>query len=117
MAAARIYRHQVRCPHCGSNWVRKYGRSALGKQRYRCGDCIHYFTPEAGRRFYPQAVKDQAVARYCEGGSIRGVGRALGVPLLTVYGWIKKSPLGPDADAPAATGRGPERAGPGIGFR
>ena len=35
MAAARIYRHHVRCPHGGSNWVRKYGRSALGQQRYR----------------------------------------------------------------------------------
>ena len=23
MARGRVYRHDVRCPHCGSNWMRK----------------------------------------------------------------------------------------------
>ena len=25
MVRARAYRHDVRCPNCGSNWMRKYG--------------------------------------------------------------------------------------------
>ena len=33
MARARVYRHDVRCPDCGSNWMRKDGFSN-GKQAY-----------------------------------------------------------------------------------
>ncbi len=29
----RDYRHDLRCPHCGSNWMPKYGTSR-GKQTY-----------------------------------------------------------------------------------
>ncbi len=95
MAAARIYRHHVRCPHCCSNWLRRYVRSALVWQRCLCGDCVHHFTPEAGRRFYSQEVREQAIATYCEGADIRAVGRTLDVPLLTVYGRIDKKSAGP----------------------
>ena len=38
MARPRIYRHQARCPECGSNWMLKDGRSK-GRQVYHCGDC------------------------------------------------------------------------------
>ena len=31
--AQRVYRHDLRCPHCGSNWLPKYGCSR-GKQTY-----------------------------------------------------------------------------------
>ena len=40
MAAARSYRDDLQCPHCGSNWLPKDGRSR-GKQTYRCRLC-HY---------------------------------------------------------------------------
>ncbi len=75
--------------------MRKYGRSALGKQRCRCGDCVRHFTPGAGRRFHSQEVREQAIAMYCEGAGIRAVGRTLDVPLLTVYGRIDKKSAGP----------------------
>ena len=45
MARARVYRYDLRCPHCGSNWTPKDGHSR-GKQTYRCRDCQHRFTPE-----------------------------------------------------------------------
>ena len=32
----RIYRHDLRCPHCGSNWLPKDGCSG-GNQTHRCG--------------------------------------------------------------------------------
>ena len=41
----RAYRHDLRCPHCGSNGMPKYGTSR-GKQTYRCGDCKHRYTPD-----------------------------------------------------------------------
>lgn len=90
----RAYRHDLRCPHCGSNWMPKYGTSR-GKQTYRCGDCKHRYTPEGNRHYFPEAVKDQAVAMYLEGSSISAIGRVLKVRLETVYSWIKKSRSGP----------------------
>ena len=90
----RAYRHALRCPHCGSNWMPKYGTSR-GKQTYRCGDCKHRYTPEGNRHYYPDAVKDQAVAMYLEGSSISALGRVLQGRLETVYSWIKKKPLRP----------------------
>ena len=56
----RAYRHALRCPHCGSNWMPKYGTSR-GKQTYRCGDGKHRYTPEGNRHYYSEAVKSQAV--------------------------------------------------------
>ena len=33
----RIYPHDLRCPHCGSNWLPKDDCSR-GNQTHRCGD-------------------------------------------------------------------------------
>ena len=47
MARPRVYRHDVRCPECGSNRMPKDGTSQ-GRQVYHCGDC--------GRRTIPDAA-------------------------------------------------------------
>ena len=49
MARSRVYRHgpDVRCPDCGSNWMRRDGFTN-GKQAYGCGDCRRRYVP-AGR--------------------------------------------------------------------
>ena len=86
----RAYRHDLRCPHCGSNWLPKYGRSR-GKQSYRCGYCLYKFTPGGNRSYYSEAVKSQAVEMYCEGSAIAAISRVLGVKVGTVGSWIKKS--------------------------
>jgi transposase-like protein len=93
MPRPRSYRHDYRCPHCHSNWVVKYGKDN-GKQTYRCRECHHRFTPDGKRHFYPEAVKQQAVALYTEGNGISAISRLLNVKMATVYSWIKKSPLG-----------------------
>ena len=87
----RAYRHDLRCPHCGSNWMPKYGTSR-GKQTYRCGDCKHRYTPEGNRHYYSEQVKSQAARMYLEGSSISAIGRVLNVRLETVYSWIQKKP-------------------------
>lgn len=89
----RVYRHDLRCPHCGSNWTPKAGKSR-GKQTYRCGDCHHRFTPEGNRHYYAEQVKRQALSMYGDGSSVSAIARVLGVKLGTVYSWVKKSPSG-----------------------
>ena len=51
MARQRVYRKDQQCPRCGSNWLPKYGKS-LGKQTYRCGQCLYHFT-EGTQRPHP----------------------------------------------------------------
>ena len=42
MARPRAYKHGIRCPECGSNWMPRKGTSQ-GRQVYRCGDCDRYY--------------------------------------------------------------------------
>lgn len=112
MARARVYRHDLRCPHCGSNWTPKDGHSR-GKQTYRCRDCRHRFTPDGNRHYFPEATKRQALDMYAEGTGITAAGRVLGVKLATVFSWVKKSPSGLGADGsddPVAGGAASRKA-------
>ena len=84
MARARSYRHDVVCPHCGSNRMRKDGHSR-GKQTYRSGDCQHRHPPTGNRHYYPAAVKRQTAAMHSEGASMSAVARAMGVSLTEVF--------------------------------
>ena len=90
MARPRVYRHDFRCPHCGSNWTPKDGRSR-GKQTYRCRECHYRFTPEGNRHYYSEAVKSQALDMYQEGTGLTAIGRVLEVQTATVFSWIKKA--------------------------
>ena len=101
MARPRTYHHDLRCPHCGSNWTPQYGHSR-GKQTYRCGDCHHRFTPGGNRHYYSEEVKAQALSMYCEGISISAISRIMGIQLGTVFSWVKKNSVG--REATAATG-------------
>ena len=78
MAHPRVYRHNVRCPECGSNWMPKAGTDQ-GRQVYRCGDCRRYYTPDAAYHRPSAADRERALAMYQEGSSLRAVGRVFGV--------------------------------------
>ena len=86
----RAYRDDMQCPHCGSNWLPKAGLSR-GKQTYRCGECLHRFTPDGNRSYYSEEIKRQAIAMYTEGMGYAAISRVLGVKAETVYSWVKKS--------------------------
>ena len=94
MTRARVYRHDLRCPHCGSNWPPQ-GRPFPGQADLRCRDCHHRFTPDGNRHCFPEAVKRQALDMYAGGTGITATGRILGVQLATVFSWVKKSPPSP----------------------
>ena len=89
MARARVYRHDVRCPGCGSNWMRKDGFSG-GRQAYRCGDCRRRHLPGGAYLRPGPEVKERGIDLYLEGNSLSAVGRILGYSAVAVQGWVKK---------------------------
>ncbi len=77
----------VRCPHCQSEAVVKYGKTSNGKERFRCQQ-----TSQCGRTFlrsyaYPgclPTVKQQIVDMTLKGSGIRDIARVLQVGSNTV---------------------------------
>ena len=89
MARSRVYRHDVRCPDCGSNWMRKDGFTN-DKQAYSCGDCGRRYVPQGAYRRPGAAVKERGIAMYTEGSSLSAIGRVLGYSAAAVQGWVEK---------------------------
>ncbi len=110
MPRPRSYRHDIRCPHCGSNWMPKDGHS-YGKQTYRCGECKYRYTPDGNRHFHPEKTVSRALDCYKEGMSVSAIARAMGVSYVTVYGWVKKSPRGDGDNGHGARAAQPVRGG------
>jgi transposase-like protein len=84
----------VKCPHCQSEAVVKYGKTSNGKERFRC-----QHRAECGRTFfrsyaYPgclPTVKQQMVDMTLKGSGIRDIARVLHVGTNTVLRELKKS--------------------------
>ena len=89
MARSRVYRHDVRCPDCGSNWMRRDGFTN-GKQAYSCGDCRRRYVPHGAYRRPSAGVKERGIAMYTEGSSLSAIGRVLGYSAAAVQGWVEK---------------------------
>ena len=85
----------MRCPHCHSAGVVKYGKASNGKARYRCRRA-----DQCGRTFiraytYPGRtlqVKRQIVEMALNGSGVRDTARVLHVSPGTVIGELKKRP-------------------------
>jgi transposase-like protein len=84
----------VRCPHCQSEAVVKYGRASNGKERFGCQQ-----RERCGRTFlrtyaYPgclPAVKRQIIEMTLKGSGVRDMARVLQVGPNTVIKEVKKS--------------------------
>ena len=84
----------VKCPHCQSEAVVKYGKMSNGKERFRCQQ-----SAACGRTFlrtyaYPgclPTVKQQIVDMTLNGSGIRDIARVLHVGPNTVMRELKKS--------------------------
>src|SRR5215217_4680595 len=84
----------VKCPHCQSEAVVKYGKTSNGKARFRCQQ-----REQCGRTFlrsyaYPgclPTVKQQIVEMTLNGSGIRDIARVLQVGPNTVLKELKKS--------------------------
>ena len=84
----------IKCPHCQSEAVVKYGKTSNGKERFRCQQ-----RTECGRTFvrsyaYPgclPTVKQQIVDMTLKGSGSRDIARVLHVGSNTVLRELKKS--------------------------
>ena len=110
MAPPRTYRHDVRCPRCGSNWMRKSG-FGQGRQIYRCGDCAKSCIPGGAFVRPGPEIKERALRMYGEGSSLSAIGRVLGYSAQAVSRWVKKGDPGPGAAEPPAPEKGGQKAG------
>lgn len=91
MARPRIYRHDVRCRHCGSNWMPKDGRTR-GQQVYKCGECKKkYVAAAAEHPRFSEHAKRQAVQMCAEGSSMSAAARIMGASVASVSRWIKEA--------------------------
>jgi transposase-like protein len=83
----------VRCPHCQSEAVVKYGTATNGKARYRCqqaGPCGRTFIRAYAYPGRTPAVKGQIIEMTLNGSGIRDIARVLQVSPNTVIRELKK---------------------------
>ena len=78
IARPRVYRHDVRCSECSSNWMPKDGTSK-GRQVYHCGDCGLRTIPDAAYQIPSGGGGERALAMYREGSSLSAIARIFGV--------------------------------------
>ena len=90
MAKARVYRHDALCPKCGSNWVKKDGRSR-GKQIYKRYQ--RRKRQEGAKHRFTDAQKAQAIKMCAEGMSLSATARVVGASAPTVSNRGKKRAL------------------------
>src|SRR4028118_1235563 len=84
----------VECPHCHSTEVVKHGKSAVGKQRYRCQNSECPYRTFVLSQTYPgrtQQIKQQIVEMTLNGSGVRDIARVLHVSATTVIQELKKT--------------------------
>jgi transposase-like protein len=84
----------VRCPHCQSEAVVKYGKASNGKERFRCQRserCGRTFLQTYAYSGCLPAVKRQIVEMTLNGSGVRDIARVLQVGPNTVLRELKKS--------------------------
>ena len=82
------------CPDCNATNVVKHGRSAEGKQRYRCrnAECSRAsFILDYSYRGYLPQVKQQIADMAVNGSGIRDTARVLQISPTTVIEELKKT--------------------------
>ena len=84
----------VKCPHCQSAAVVKYGKTSTGKERFRCQQRERCGRTFVGSYAYPgclPTVKQQIVDMTLKGSGSRDIARVLHVGSNTVLRELKKS--------------------------
>jgi insertion element IS1 protein InsB len=84
----------VHCPNCEYDDVIKHGRTAAGKQRYRCQnrECEKTFIRDYSYNAYLPHLKEQISDMAMNGSGIRDTARVLNISPNTVIETLKKSP-------------------------
>ena len=66
MANERIYRHNIRCPERGSNWVCKNEHQKNDKQKYKCNNCNRYFTENPDKVYLTKKEMEEIILIFLE---------------------------------------------------
>jgi transposase len=77
------------CPKCQGSNIIKAGKEK-GKQRFKCKDCIYYYSVVHKHGSGSNAQKRQALELYLEGLGFRSIGRLLKFSHVTIYNWIRQ---------------------------
>ena len=79
----------IKCPKCGSFHHVKSGIIS-GRQRYRCKDCLYYYSVNKIGKKVDDYYITKALQLYMEGISAREIERLIGVSHVSVHNWVKK---------------------------
>ena len=105
----------VRCPHCESEEVVRYGWASNGKERFRCQQAKTCGRTFIRRYAYPGRLpegKRQIVEMRLNGSGVRDIARVLQVSPNTVLRELKKRlPRAPTSTKPSWRGAAPKRSG------
>ena len=88
----------LRCPHCGSENLKRNGHASNGKQRYYCKACKKQSRENPTSNAYSEKRREEILRAYEERSSLRGLSRTFGVARNTVSDWIKKSSQTPSLE-------------------
>ena len=82
----------IKCKSCSSTAFILNG-FIRGTQRYRCSKCRKTFVrgDKRGEQKYEDKTRNMAVRMYLNNCGFRRISAILGVPLTTVFSWIKKA--------------------------
>ncbi len=83
------------CPRCQGVKVVKAG-FAKGRQRYKCKECVYYYTVFQKSGSSNKVQKHQALELYLEGLGFRSIARFLNFSHVAIYNWIRQ--YGKDLD-------------------
>lgn len=86
----------IRGPTCNQTQIVKHGKSAEGKQRYRCRNAAcsrENFVLDYTERAYLPEVKQQISQMAINGSGIRDSARVLKISQTTVIETLKKKPV------------------------
>ncbi len=105
---------RVRCLHCESGEVVKYGTTTNGKERFRCQNaagCGRTFILRYAYQGRVPQVKRQIVEMTLNGSGVRDIGRVLRISPTTVIGELKKRGRpSPTSTKPLLKGAAPRRS-------
>ena len=79
----------MNCNRCSSNNYTKAG-FVKGRQRYKCKDCLRYYSVERKSTAVSKEKKRMALELYLEGLGFNAIGRILKVSHVSVLKWVRK---------------------------
>jgi transposase-like protein len=81
----------LRCRHCQSEQIVRNGHTIKGKQKFLCRSCGRQSREGPEANAYQTERRQEILATYREGSSLRGVSRIFGVSRNTVSLWLKQA--------------------------